>query len=98
MKCIEKVCAASGSLFVDDLSVGYSSHTLNGVERRLQAILRALEKWCDENGFQFEPTKTICVHFTKKQNVVREPELFLNGLGVPVRRKPNSLVSGLTEN
>ena len=91
MKCLENTYGSNGSLFVDDLSLGLSGQTLEGVERRLQAVLRTLQTWCDENGFKFSPSKTICVHFTRKHNIVREPELFLNGVRIPVRTEAKFL-------
>ena len=81
---------AGGSLFVDDLSVSCSGLTLDDVECKLQTVLKALEVWCNENGFEFEPTKTICVYFTKNRNI-RDPDLYLNGVRVPVRTEAKFL-------
>ena len=30
------------------------------IERKLQHSLNRLGRWCDENGFKFSPTKTMC--------------------------------------
>ena len=46
------------SLYVDDLL------------RKLQQSLNILGRWCDENGFKFSPTKTMCVHFVNFRNSI----------------------------
>ena len=51
------------SLYVDDLAIDYSSSHMPSIERKLQQSLNRLGRWCDENGFMFSPTKTMCVHF-----------------------------------
>ena len=51
------------SLYVDDLAIYYSSSHMPSIERKLQHSLNRLGRWCDENGFKFSPTKTMCVHF-----------------------------------
>ena len=50
------------SLYVDDLAIYYSSSHMPSVERKLQHSLNRLGRWCDENGFKFSPTNTMCVH------------------------------------
>ena len=91
MDCIKKAASADGSLFVDDLSLGCAGSSLDCIERQLQSILRALQTWCDENGFKFEPKKTICVHFTRKHNLVRQPDLYLNNIRIPVKTEAKFL-------
>ena len=49
------------SLYVDDFLISYLSKNLNSVERKLQLCLRNLKVWCNENGFKFLPTKTVCI-------------------------------------
>ena len=41
--------------------------------------LHKIEKWCNENGFKFSQTKTVCLHFHKKRGILPEPELILRG-------------------
>ena len=50
-------------LNVDDLAIYYSSSHMPSIKRKLQHSLNRLGRWCDENGFKFSPTKTMCVHF-----------------------------------
>ena len=51
------------SLYVDDLAIYSSSSHMPSIERKLQHSLNRLGQWCDDNGFKFSPTKTMCVHF-----------------------------------
>ena len=62
------------SLCVDDLAIYYSSSHMPSIERKLQHSLNRLGRWCDENGFKFSPTNTMCVHFC---------QLYLNGTHIP---------------
>ena len=48
------------SLYVDYLTIYYTSSHMPSIERRLQHSLNRLGRWCDENCFKFSPTKT-CV-------------------------------------
>ena len=50
-------------LYVDDLTIYYSSSHMPFIEIKLQQSLNRLGRWCDENDFKFSPTKTMCVHF-----------------------------------
>ena len=54
---------AKCSLYVDDLVIHYSPSHMPSIERKLQQSPNRLVRWCDENGFKFSPTKTMCVHF-----------------------------------
>ena len=75
-----------GSLFVDDFSVLYRSRgSIDVIERQLQLQLNKLEKWANENGFKFSPTKTVAVHFCKKRKCIRQPDLKLNKERLPVK-------------
>ena len=49
------------------------------IERKLQHSLNRLGRWCDENGFKFSPTKTMCVHFCQLRKHHLDPQLYLNG-------------------
>ena len=64
------------SLYVDDFLISYRSKNLNSIERKLQLYLRNLEVWCDENGFKFSATKTVCVHFTKSRTAPKSRTTF----------------------
>ena len=82
VKCISS--DVDCSLYVDDFLITCKSKDLNIAEQKLQKCLKNLESWCNENGFKFSPTKTNCVHFTKKRNVALQPNLVLNGHNIPV--------------
>ena len=45
------------------------------IKRHLQGCLDKLVTCADENGFKFSPTKTLCVHFCKKNGLQPEPNL-----------------------
>ena len=62
------------SLYVDDLAIYYRSSHMPSIERKLQQSLNRLGRWCDENGFKFTPTKTMCSFFQ-----LRKQHLYLNG-------------------
>ena len=65
------------SLYGDDLASYYSSSHMLSFERKLQHSLNRLGRWCDENGFKFSPTKTMCGHFCQLR------KLYLNGTQIP---------------
>ena len=72
------------SLYVDDLAIDYSSSHMPSTERKLQESFNRLGHWCDENGFKFSPTKTMCVHFCQLRKQHLDPELYLNGTQIPI--------------
>ena len=72
------------SLYVDDFLISYRSKNLNSIQRKLQLCLRNLEVWCNENGFKFSTTKTVCVHFAQSRKLHPDPELYLNGHKIPI--------------
>ena len=75
------------SLYVDDFLISYKSKNLNSIERKLQLTLKKLEKWCNENGFKFSSSKTICTHFTKSRKIFADPELYINGAKIQVKNE-----------
>ena len=82
------------SLYVDDFLVCYRASSLSIIERHLQLQLNALQDWADVNGFKFSPQKTVAVHFSKKRNSVREPDLYLDKnhtARIPVREEARFL-------
>ena len=72
------------SLCVDDLAIYYSSSHVPSVKIQLQQSLNRLGRWCDESGFKFSPTKTMCVHFCQLRKQHLDPELYLNGTQIPI--------------
>ena len=71
------------SLYVDDLAIYYSSSHMPSMERKLQQFINRLGCWCDENGFKFSPTKTMCVHLCQLRKHHLDPQLYLNGTQIP---------------
>ena len=53
------------------------------IERKLQHSLNRLGRWCDENGFKFSPTRTMCVHFCQLRKHHLDTQLYLNGTQIP---------------
>ena len=53
----------------------------------LMICLDKLVTCADENGFKFSPTKTLCVHFCKKNGLQPEPDLKLYGQQLPVEEQ-----------
>ena len=43
-----------------------------------------IQKWADENGFQFSQSKTVCTHFTQLRSANADPDLKLYGASIPV--------------
>ena len=66
------------SLYVDDLAIYYNSSHMPSIERKLQHSLNRLGRWCDENGFKFSPTKTMCVLFCQLRKHHLDPQLYSN--------------------
>ena len=74
------------SLYVDDFMMAFASkNKIDHSERHLQLQLKKLETWADENGFKFSHTKTLAVHFCRKNSCVKQPELFLYGKKIAVK-------------
>ena len=72
------------SLYVDDFSIYYSSADMTVIENQLQHSLNNLQKWCNENGFRFSRSKTVCMHFCHMRNIHPDPTLTLNNIQIPV--------------
>ena len=62
------------SLYVDDLAIYYSSSHMPSIERKLQSLNR-LGLWCDENGFKFSPTITMCSFLSTTKTSFRSTTL-----------------------
>jgi hypothetical protein len=82
VECLSKDLDAG--LYVDDFQICFSGQKMYTIERQLQNYLDDLDKWCNENGFKFSTSKTVCVHFCRKQKLHPEPELYLSGRKIPV--------------
>ena len=66
------------------LFIYYSSSHMPSIEKKLQQSLNRLGRWCDDNGFKFSLTKTMCIHFCQLRKQHLDPELYLNGTQIPI--------------
>jgi hypothetical protein len=73
-----------GSLYVDDFLICYRAKQMRAIERQLQCCLKKIDKWANENGFQFSKSKTVCMHFYRNFRLHPDPTLTLNGVNIPV--------------
>ena len=54
------------------------------IEKKLQPSLNRLGCWCDENGFEFSPTKIMCANYWHRRKQHFDPDLYLNGTQIPI--------------
>jgi ribonuclease HI len=78
-------------LYVDDFTISYRSRYLPTAERKIQLALNGLQKWADESGFRFSPTKTVSVCFSGRRGIFPDPLLTLNGQKIPIVEKTKFL-------
>ena len=50
------------SLFVDDLQIIYSDHSIHNINNKLQQTI-AISNWTTKNGFRMSTSKTGCMTF-----------------------------------
>jgi ribonuclease HI len=67
--------SVSGSLYVDDLHIFCGGNNMRFIERQLQKAINNIQKWSEENGFNFSSTKTQGVHFCRKRGLHPDPDL-----------------------
>ena len=89
VKCIQP--GVECSLYVVDFLISHSAKNIRTAERQLQQSLNRLQIWCDENGFKFSSTKTVCLHFTRKRGLHPDPELTLGRTTIPVVKETKFL-------
>ena len=82
IKCLP--AGVRGSLYVDDFCICFCSKSLIAIERQIQRCLNDIQKWADENGFQFSQSKTVCMHFSQLRSANADPDLKLYGVSIPV--------------
>ena len=82
IKCLP--VGVRGSLYVDDFCICFRSKSLIAIERQIQRCLNGIQKWADENGFQFSKSKTVCMHFSQLRSGNVDPDLKLYGAAIPV--------------
>ena len=71
------------SLFVDDVQIAFSAHSMQQVISVLQPTINKLSKWADQNGFTFSTTKTKCIVFHPKPDFPQIPLLTMNRTRLP---------------
>ena len=71
------------TLFVDDLSISFSSTRMAIVERKLQMTIDKINEWAEMHGFRFSSSKTVCMHFCRIRGVHPDPDIFLNRHRIP---------------
>ena len=72
------------SIYVNDLDIYYSSCHMSYIEINLQLFLNRLSRWCDENGFKYSPTNTMCVHCCQLGKHYLDLQLYQNGAHIPI--------------
>jgi len=77
IKCLP--VGVRGSLYVNDFCICFRSKSLIAIERQILRCINSIQKWADENGFQFSKSKTVCVHFTQLHSANADPNLKLYG-------------------
>lgn len=55
------------SLYADDICIWFSHRNMTHVQKKLQAALGLIEKWCDRWGMHLSPTKSRAVVFGRKE-------------------------------
>ena len=73
-----------GSLYVDDFLICFRSKSVIAIECQLQHCINSIQKWVDENWFQFSKSKTVCTYFSNQNSIHEEPDLKLYGTSIPV--------------
>ena len=74
------------SLFVDDVQIAFSAHSMHQVISVLQPTINKLTKWADQNGFTFSSTKTKCIVFHPKPDFPQIPVLTMNRTRLPAEK------------
>ncbi|XP_067126928.1 uncharacterized protein [Centruroides vittatus] len=54
------------------------------IERQLQTSLNRIDNWSKINGFTFNAEKTSCIHFCRRRGLHLDPEIYLNGVKIPI--------------
>ena len=85
VKCVQS--PIEKTLFVDDFSISARGKTLAGIERQLQLVINKVERWVQENSFQFSIRKTECIHFHLKRKQVLQPVINLHGMPIKVSKQ-----------
>jgi hypothetical protein len=61
--------------FIDDIAYGVAGTTTEENVEALNQTLRASETWRQRHGAQFEPSKYMLVHFTRKKAETHNPKV-----------------------
>ena len=80
------------TLYVDDLTIYASGKSNSTIERQLQMCINKLEKWCDQTGFNFSPSKTFAQHICRKKRCPKTcNQLSLNNQPILTKEKHSFL-------
>ncbi|GFX20031.1 putative RNA-directed DNA polymerase from transposon X-element [Trichonephila clavipes] len=71
-------------LYVDDQQVSCQGSDMRLIERQLQTTVNRLVKWCDQNGHTISPSKSSCVHFCRKRNLLPHPLIHIGNVQITV--------------
>jgi len=82
VKCLP--VGVRGSFYVNEFCICFRSKSLIAIERQIWRCINSIQKWADENGFQFSKSKTVCMHFTQLNSTNADPDLKLYGAVIPV--------------
>ena len=72
-------------IFVDDLSIHYSSSSVQSIQRKLQLSIDKIYRWTRQVGFKLSTEKTVAVHFHRKRGLQTEADLSINGNRIPFK-------------
>jgi ribonuclease HI len=79
------------NMYVDDLHISCEGADMRFIERQLQSTIYKIERWSDNNGFCFSPSKTSCMHFCRKRALHPDPEIYFGGAKIDVVSEVNFL-------
>lgn len=71
--------------FADDLAVVATAHTTELLEDLVNPVLALIDDWMTKNGLSLAPNKSESVLLTKRRSI-RDPEFYISGTLVPVKR------------
>ena len=71
------------SLFVDDLQIACSDHSIDNINNKLQQTIDAISNWTIKNGFRVSISKTVSITFFKNFKPALKPDLKINARKIP---------------
>ena len=77
----------TGSLYVNDFLICYSSKNMVTIERKMQQCINKILKWTMKNGFKISCSKTKCMHFYQIHKMHNQPTLTSNHSKIPITQQ-----------